>query len=488
MAGPAHEGYHLGYRSIPTRFDLPVSSPLYNSALSGFVEIIKSHQGSIEETRMPKYNFERFFDLSPDMLCIASLDGYFKCVNHSFQRVLGWKLEELISQPFIHFVHPDDVAATVSEIEKLGKGISAISFQNRYRCLDGTYRYLRWAAFPEKETKSLFAVAHEITDLMEMIERLYLVVEASPTAMMMVNRNGAIQLVNQAVEQLLNYSRGDLIGKSIEMLVPTGSRIRHQQDRATFFGNPQMCLMGAGRYLKAMRRDGSEFPVEIGLNPVKLSDEQYVIATIVDLTLQKNAEEKLTMLAKDLEEANKKLLQLASTDRLTGLRNRGAFDEQLDTQIHLLKRMGKPLSLIMIDIDYFKQYNDKYGHQAGDEALKTVASLLSKCVRTSDTLARYGGEEFVIILPNTTKSDTMQLAKRLQMVIHHHSWGKKRLTISLGASTLTFTENALAITAEDFIYNTKLLSEADQALYYSKINGRDRAIHFSEIENANKST
>lgn len=92
---------------------------------------------------MQKYNFERFFDLSPDMLCIASLDGYFKCVNHSFQRVLGWKLEELISQPFIHFVHPDDVAATVSEIEKLGKGISAISFQNRYRCLDGTYRYLR---------------------------------------------------------------------------------------------------------------------------------------------------------------------------------------------------------------------------------------------------------------------------------------------------------------------------------------------------------
>jgi hypothetical protein len=73
--------------------------------------------------------------------------------------------------------------------------------------------------------------------------------------------------------------------------------------------------MGAGRHLKAMRRDGSEFPVEIGLNPVRLSDGEYVIAAIVDLTLQKNAEEKLTTLAKDLEEANKKLLQLASTDR-----------------------------------------------------------------------------------------------------------------------------------------------------------------------------
>jgi len=437
---------------------------------------------------MPKYNFERFFDLSPDMLCIAGFDGFFKCINHSFQRVLGWKLEELISQPFINFVHPDDVAATVREIEKLGKGISTISFQNRYRCLDGTYRYLRWAVFPEKETGLLFAVAHEITDLMEMIECLYLVVEASPGAMMMVNRNGTIRLANQAVEQLFNYSRGDLIGKSIEILVPASIRVRHQQDRATFFGNPQIRSMGAGRHLKAMRRDGSEFPVEIGLNPVRLSDGEYVIAAIVDLTLQKNTEEKLTTLAKDLEEANKKLLQLASTDRLTGLRNRGAFDEQLNTQIHLLKRMGKPLSLIMIDIDYFKQYNDQYGHPAGDEALKTVASLLSQSVRASDTLARYGGEEFAIILPDTTKSDAIQLAKRLQMIIHHHSWEKKRLTISLGASTLTFTENGRTMTAEKFIYNTKLLSEADQALYYSKINGRDRAIHFSEIGNVNKST
>jgi len=140
------------------------------------------------------------------MLCIAGLDGFFKCINHSFQRVLGWKFEELIGQPFINFVHPDDVAATVREIEKLDNGISTISFQNRYRCLDGTYRCLRWTAFPEKETGSLFAVAHEITDLMEVIERLYLVVEASPTAMMTVDRNGTIRLVNQAVEQLFNYS------------------------------------------------------------------------------------------------------------------------------------------------------------------------------------------------------------------------------------------------------------------------------------------
>ncbi len=437
---------------------------------------------------MPKYNFERFFDLSPDMLCIAGLDGFFKCINHSFQRVLGWKFEELIGQSFINFVHPDDVAATVREIEKLDKGISTISFQNRYRCLDGTYRCLRWTAFPEKETGSLFAVAHEITDLMEVIERLYLVVEASPTAMMTVDRNGTIRLVNQAVEQLFNYSRGDLIGESIEILVPTSSRVRHQQDRATFFGNPQMRSMGAGRHLKAMRRDGSEFPVEIGLNPVRLSDGEYVIAAIVDLTLQKNAEEKLTTLANDLEEANKKLLQLASTDRLTALCNRRVFDERFETQIRLMKRIRRSLSLLMIDIDYFKQYNDRYGHLAGDEALKTVASLLAKQVRASDTLARYGGEEFAVILPDTTPSDALQLAKRLQMIIHHHPWEKKRLTISVGASTLTFTEKTEKITTAEVAYKTKLLSEADQALYHSKSSGRDRAIHFSEIGDSNKST
>lgn len=110
------------------------------------------------------HEFEKFFDLSLDMLVIAGTDGYFKRVNPAWERTLGWTSEALLSRPFVDFVHPDDVEPTLREIEKLSQGIPTVSFENRYRCADGTYKHLLWTSFPEEETGLLYAVARDVTE------------------------------------------------------------------------------------------------------------------------------------------------------------------------------------------------------------------------------------------------------------------------------------------------------------------------------------
>jgi PAS domain S-box-containing protein len=110
------------------------------------------------------HEFEKFFDLSLDMLVIAGTDGYFKRVNPAWERTLGWPSEALLSRPFVDFVHPDDVEPTIREIDRLSHGIPTVSFENRYRCADGTYKHLLWTSFPESETGLLYAVARDITE------------------------------------------------------------------------------------------------------------------------------------------------------------------------------------------------------------------------------------------------------------------------------------------------------------------------------------
>jgi len=243
--------------------------------------------------------------------------------------------------------------------------------------------------------------------------------------------------------------------------------------------------MGAGRQLRAVRRDGIVFPVEIGLNPVQLGDEVYVLSTVIDLTLQKQAEERMFQLAKELEEANARLAQLAVTDRLTNVLNRRAFDEQLDKEIQLMSRMGRAISLLMIDIDHFKQHNDQYGHPAGDEVLKIVASLLRQNARATDVVARYGGEEFAIIMPDTNEASALQVAERFRMTVRAHPWEQVRVTVSIGVSTILLGKETDRKTVH---YSAKLLAESDRALYFSKQNGRNRVTHISEMQSTDQAT
>lgn len=216
-----------------------------------------------------------------------------------------------------------------------------------------------------------------------------------------------------------------------------------------------------------MPRASKRLYLAINCGPI-YDDDGHMIAvveTLRDMTEQKRAEEALQ--------------SLAHKDGLTDLANRRSFDISLEADLLQARRRGDPLALLLCDVDYFKPYNDTYGHQAGDECLKKVAGVVGQqALRPTDLAARYGGEEFAIILPNTTPAGALQVAERLRKAVeelnvpHKNSLTEDRVTMSIGY---------VSVVPTDDIEPSHLIEWADAALYQAKQSGRNHVIaHQSE--------
>ena len=184
--------------------------------------------------------------------------------------------------------------------------------------------------------------------------------------------------------------------------------------------------------------------------------------------------ERERLLRQQLDEANQELQRLAALDGLTQIANRRSFDDYLHYQWKLLVRERSPLSLILCDVDFFKRYNDTYGHQGGDDCLKQVAEVIRQAVkRPADLAARYGGEEFAVILPNTEAEGAVKIAEEIRSglkalgLAHAGSQISEIVTLSLGVASV--------IPSNDSSWDN-LIARADKALYEAKDRGRDRVM------------
>ena len=179
-----------------------------------------------------------------------------------------------------------------------------------------------------------------------------------------------------------------------------------------------------------------------------------------DIKLQKYADE--------LAALNKKLQELAITDSLTGVLNRRQFDVQMEHELQRSQRFSKTFSLVMFDIDYFKQFNDDFGHQAGDQVLVAICQYVKREIRQTDRLYRYGGEEFTLILPETNIDNAAQLAEKIrrniaETTVLYHGYQLPQITASFGVASYS----------QQIHDPAHLINAADKALYHAKNSGRN---------------
>jgi len=196
------------------------------------------------------------------------------------------------------------------------------------------------------------------------------------------------------------------------------------------------------------------------------------------------------VLFRSLADVVNRLEVLAVTDPLTGAYNRRYIMNEIKRELSASIRHGLPVSVIMVDIDYYKSINDRHGHQVGDDVLREFVQVLSGCIRTSDVLGRYGGEEFIVLSPHTRLQEAIRLAERLRETVNkwpfETTYGFLKFTVSLGVTSFDGDDGDCAFkdneSLEDILVD-RLLAQADAEMYRAKAQGRNRVSpSLSELE------
>jgi diguanylate cyclase (GGDEF)-like protein len=193
------------------------------------------------------------------------------------------------------------------------------------------------------------------------------------------------------------------------------------------------------------------------------SGKRFVASLAIDVTRASVAEAEVARYQVELEAANARLHEMTITDSLTRVKNRRAFDDRVQHEFALAVRHNLPLSLMMLDADHFKSFNDTFGHAEGDAMLRAIATTIQANIRATDMVARYGGEEFAVILPNTGLEDTKLLAERICRAVEAMESPKRKITVSIGIASKT----------PELLNRDNFFSLADEALYCAKSKGRN---------------
>ncbi len=239
-------------------------------------------------------------------IIMLDLDGRVSAWNSGAQFLYGYAADEIIGGSFTALFRPEDIAAGIDRYElQIAQAEGRYEGESWRLRKDGTQFWahvvISAVRDPDGSLVAFGKVTRDMTEQYRAKEQFRLAIEAAPTGMIMVDRQGRIVLVNAQIEKLFGYCREELIGQGIEMLVPERFRRQHPVYRRDFFNDPRSRPMGAGRDLFGLRKDGAEVPIEIGLNPLESPDGDFVLSSVVDITERKRAEEEREELLGQLE-------------------------------------------------------------------------------------------------------------------------------------------------------------------------------------------
>ena len=417
---PYHGGYFTWSRAVPREFikDKPVTlvpdddfvvfasqitgdewasnfAPLRQTfVVVGFLLLILTTITAwvIQARRRVQQERDKFFIITRDMLCVAGFDGYFKRVNPAWEIALGYTSAELTSKPFLDFVHPDDRERTITETVMLGQGGEVVSFENRYRCKDGSYRWLLWSARSVVEEELIYASARDLTERKEIEENLRhseewnrSILASAHDAFISIDTEGRVKDWNRQAESIFGWTRAEVMGRFLhETIIPQRFREAHlkgiQHLRATGEGP----VLNQRLELAALRRTGEEFPCELVIWPLKMGEVTSYHAFVRDITARKESEsriEKLNVELKQradlLEVANKELESFSysvSHDLRAPLRHIHGFvellqnsssfkgDETSNRHLSIIARAAKEMGRLIDDLLAFLAHGPR-----GDE-------------------------------------------------------------------------------------------------------------------------
>ncbi|ADR35375.1 diguanylate cyclase with PAS/PAC sensor (plasmid) [Sulfuricurvum kujiense DSM 16994] len=405
----------------------------------------------------------RIIEQSDDLIMITDSNGVIEYINNAYVNLTGWKKEKFIKAKPSFFksgMHSDMFYKEIWKIILSGKTYKGI-IQNRKK--DGSLYWEEKTITPIKLTGE--TITHFIStgkDITEQIklkealeenELLFRTLTESALAGIFLYRETFLY-ANEAFVKMTGYSLNDLKKMTaMELVAPQEQAFIQERVSARLKGELQDQIVYQD--LKMVTRTGEVRWLYITISTVKFRGEWTGLGTAMDMTERKEME--------------KKLEYVAQTDALTGLYNRLRFDDIVQREIAFGKRQDTPLSVIYMDIDFFKKINDTCGHDVGDIILKEIAFIIRDILRASDYPFRWGGEEFIILCPSTTLQEIKVLAERLRERIAENNFSVyTKVTVSIG---LTQYHNDESV--------DEMIKRADLALYQAKENGRNRSIYGS---------
>lgn len=331
-------------------------------------------------------------------------------------------------------------------------------------------------------------VNHETIQRSAAQTKYHALIDAMADGLITVSENGTIESINAAGKKLIGQSSKQVTGSHLSGLISDADSVSAKSYLESFIKrSPSDQINLSADILKA---DGTTFPARLSVSKLVHPEDALFVVVFNDISDIRSMEKNLRSVNRELSRTNERLEKTSITDALTQLYNRRHFDSMFHKELQRATRARTSLSLIIIDIDFFKQYNDIYGHTAGDDCIKQVAGSIKKVFkRSGDLPARYGGEEFAIILPGCDGLELQERAETMRHAVfeleipHSGSKAHDNLSISIGAVTYKpATQELIAPKPKD------LFSEADKALYRAKARGRNQVVFAGQYQPARMSS